>query len=54
MDVDILTKIIRWAESTTYITKNGSKEVIAFSKGYERGISDAKEKILEIVNSENK
>lgn len=54
MDADILTKIIRWAKSTTYITKNGSKEVKAFSRGYEQGISDAKERILEIVNSENK
>ena len=54
MDADILTRIIRWAESTSYVTKNGSKEVIAFSKGYERGLSDAKKRILEIVNSENK
>lgn len=42
-DVDILTKIIRWCNSTTYVTKNGSNEVNAF----------AKERVLEIINSEN-
>lgn len=51
-DVDILTKIIRWCNSTTYVTKNGSSEVKAFAKGYEKGINDAKEIILEIINSE--
>lgn len=51
-DVDILTKIIRWCNSTTYVAKNGSSEVKAFAKGYEKGINDAKEKILEIINSE--
>lgn len=51
-DVDILTKIIKWAESTTYVTKNGTKEVKAYSKGYEQGISEAKAKVLEIINSE--
>lgn len=52
-DVDILTKILRWCNSTTYVTKNGSSEVKAYSKGYEKGINDAKERILEIINSEN-
>ena len=52
MDVDILTKIIRWAESTTYKTKCGSKQVIDFSRGYEQGIADAKAKVLDIVYSE--
>ena len=52
-DVDILTKILRWVESSTYVTKNGSSEVKAFAKGYEKGINDAKEIILEIINSEN-
>lgn len=52
-DVDILTKIIKWAESTTYVSKMGSSEVKAFAKGYEKGINDAKERILEIINSEN-
>jgi hypothetical protein len=52
-DVDILTKIIKWAKSTTYVTKNGTKEVNAFAKGYERGINDAKARILEIINSKN-
>ena len=51
-DVDILTKISRWCNSTTYVTKNGSSEVKAYSKGYENGINDAKERILEIINSE--
>lgn len=51
-DVDILTKILRWCNSTTYVTKNGSSEVKAYSKGYEKGINDAKERILEIINSE--
>ena len=51
-DVDILTKIIRWCNSSTYVTKAGSSEVKAFAKGYEKGINDAKEKILEIINSE--
>lgn len=44
-DVDILTKILRWCNSTTYVTKTGTK-------GYEKGINDAKERILEIINSE--
>lgn len=51
-DVDILTKILKWAESSTYVTKNGSNEVKAFAKGYEKGINEAKEIILEILNSE--
>lgn len=52
-DVDIFTKILTWVKSTTYVTKTGSSEVKAFSKGYEKGINDAKDKILEIINSEN-
>ncbi len=53
-DVDILTKILKWCNSTIYITKNSnsSSEVKAFAKGYEKGINDAKERILEIINSE--
>ena len=53
-DVDILTKITRWCNSTMYITKNSnsSAEVKAFAKGYEKGFNDAKEIILEIINSE--
>lgn len=51
-DVDILTKIIKWCNSATYVTKNGSNEVKAFAKGYEKGIDDAKARILEIINSE--
>lgn len=51
-DVDILTKILKWVESSTYVTKNGRSEVKAFAKGYEKGINDAKEIILEIINSE--
>ena len=53
-DKDILTQIIEWAKSTVYVTKNGTKEVKAYSKGYEQGIADAKEIILDIINSENK
>jgi len=53
MDKDILTQIIQWAQSTTYITKSGNDKVKAYAKGYEQGIADAKAKILEIVNSEN-
>lgn len=51
--MDILTQIIRWAQSTTYVTKNGNDKVKAYAKGYEQGIADAKARILEIVNSEN-
>ena len=51
-DVDILTKIVKWCNSTAYVTKNGSSEVKAFAKGYEKGINDAKEIILEILNGE--
>jgi hypothetical protein len=51
-DIDILTKILEWAKSATYVSKNGSREVKAYARGYEKGISDAKEKILEIINSE--
>lgn len=51
-DIDILTKIVRWCNSTMYATKNGSSEVKAFAKGYEKGINDAKARILEIINSE--
>ena len=51
-DVDILTKILKWVELSTYVTKNGSAEVKAFAKGHEKGINDAKEIILEILNSE--
>ena len=51
-DVDILTKILKWVESSTYVNKNGSSEVKAFAKGYEKGINDAKEIILEIMNGE--
>lgn len=53
-NIDILAKIIRWCNSTTYVTKNGSAEVKSYAKGYEKGINDAKEKILEIINSEKK
>lgn len=52
-DKDILTQIIKYAKSTTYVTKNGAKEVKAYSKGYEQGIADAKAKVLEIINSES-
>ena len=52
-DVDILTKILKWVESTTYVNKNGSSEVKAYARCYEKGINDAKEIILEIINSEN-
>lgn len=51
-NIDILTKILKWAESSTHVTKNGSREVKAFAKGYEKGINDAKARILEIINSE--
>lgn len=52
-DKDILTKIIEWAKSTTYMSKNGNNEVKAYIIGYEKGIADAKARILEIINSEN-
>ena len=51
-DVDILTKIVKWCNSSTYVPKNGSSEVKAYARGYEKGINDAKERILEIINSE--
>lgn len=53
MDKDILTQIIRWAQSTTYVSKNSSDKVKAYARGYEQGIADAKARILEIVNSKN-
>lgn len=53
MDKDILTQIIQWAKSATYISKNGNDKVKNYTKGYEQGIADAKAKILEIVNNEN-
>lgn len=52
-EVDILTKIVKWCNSSTYVNKNGSSEVKAYARGYEKGINDAKERILEIINSEN-
>ena len=50
-DVDILTKIVKWCNSST-VTKNGGSEVKAYARGYEKGFNDAKEIILEIINSE--
>lgn len=52
LNVDILTKILKWCNSTTYVIKNGTKEVKAYSKGYEKGIDDAKKIVLEIINGE--
>ena len=54
-DVDILTKIIRYCSSTSYIPKEVegyTKEVYDHAKGFEQGIAHAKERILEIINSE--
>lgn len=51
-DVDILTKIEKWCKGTTYITKDGNDIVRAYAAGYEKGIADAKVRILEIINSE--
>lgn len=52
-DCDILTKIVKWCGGTTYIPKDGNDIVRAYATGYEKGIADAKARILEIINSEN-
>jgi len=47
-DVDILTKIKEWAESShAYLATSND-----YARGYKNGISTAKEIILEIINSE--
>lgn len=51
-DCDILTKIEKWCGSATYTPKDGNDIVRAYATGYEKGIADAKAKILEIINSE--
>lgn len=54
-DVDILTKIIRYCSSTTYVPKEVdkyTKEVYEHARVFEQGIAHAKEIILEIINSE--
>ena len=51
-DCDILTKIKKWCGGTTYITKDGNDIVRAFATGYEKGIADAKVRILEIIDGE--
>lgn len=51
-DVDILTKIINWCVNQMSVPKDGSGEVFAYAMGYEKGMNDAKAKILEIINSE--
>ena len=49
-DKDILTQIIEWAnDSHAYLSERTS-----YAKGYKDGISQAKEIILNIINSENK
>ena len=52
-DCDILTKIEKWCSDATDITKDGNDIVRAYATGYEKGIADAKARILEIINSEN-
>lgn len=54
-DVDILTKIIRYCSCTTYVSKEVegyTKEVYEHARAFEQGIAFAKERILEIINSE--
>lgn len=47
-DKDILTQIIEWANSShAYLSVR-----TPYAKGYKDGISQAKEIILEIINSE--
>lgn len=53
MDKDILTQIIRWAQSTTYVPKFGNREVRAHAIGYEQGLADAKRLILDIINNKD-
>ena len=49
-DKDILTQVIEWANSShAYLSAR-----TPYAKGYKDGISQAKEIILEIINSENK
>ena len=48
-DKDILTKIIEWANSSHTYLSNRTE----YAKGYKDGISQAKEIILDIINSEN-
>ena len=52
-DCDILTKIEKWCGGTTNIHKDGNDIVRAYATGYEKGIADAKVRILEIINCEN-
>jgi hypothetical protein len=52
-DCDILTKIEKWCGGATYIIKDGNDIVRAYATDYEKGIADAKARILEIINSEN-
>lgn len=47
-DVDILTKILVWANSSHAYLSNRTE----YAKGYKDGISQAKEIILEIINNE--
>lgn len=47
-DVDILTKILKWANDSHAYLSNRTE----YAKGYKDGISRAKEIILEIINSE--
>lgn len=51
-DCDIFTKIEKWCGCATYIIKDGNDIVRAYATGYEKGIADAKARILEIINSE--
>lgn len=51
-DVDILTQIQRFCQSTVYHNPYGTKEVKSYIKGYRQGYEDAKMKILKIINSE--
>lgn len=50
--MDLLSQIKKWASSTSYYSLNGTEEVKSYIKGYSQGMADAKERILEILNSE--
>lgn len=49
---DILAKIEKWCGGVTYISKDGDDIVRTYATGYEKGIADAKARILAIINGE--
>lgn len=46
----VIEQLKRWSSSATNMTKVGSKEVREYTRGYERGINDAKEAVALILS----